>query len=346
MSRLGTNTTNSIPDSARKMKYIASVKAIDFDGTTDSLRILNAQGGDGNDFSYGNASNDEPFSFACWVKLNVTGTGVNSRATILAKGDSTYIKEYKIFLHDGVLMFDILDGTDNHYQRAQTVAGVLNADSSTWQHLAVTYNGVGGNSARNGMNIYIDGINATASRGGGGTYVAMHNTNSDLTFGNRLDYNNYDMDGQMSDIMMWKNYELSYMEIDAIFNNGVYSVDPTIDKGSYTGASSLVLWHKCDADKTLASASSSTVYSNFRDGDTPNTPSGGSVQELTSGEEFDNNCAGFEDKCWKVIDPAGTPAVYGQEDFSSKNHHSTYVNGTNLITDPPTSTSVSQEYAF
>ena len=46
----------------------------------------------------------------------------------------------------------------------------------------------------------------TGITGSGGSYSGIANTNSKVAIGHRLDNTNYDLDGDMTDIMYWNDY--------------------------------------------------------------------------------------------------------------------------------------------
>jgi hypothetical protein len=335
---MGINISNPISDSSRKMKYVASVKSVTMGGTSDYLDC-----GDATDFShtsgYG-ASNDLPFSVSAWVKASGT-----QNYTIVSKADAASGNhEYRVFMLGNKIYFDVYSNTNNVYKRAYSVNAHTYAN--TWVHYVATY--AGDFNVSNPLRIYINGVLDITGTGSGGTYTGMNNETSKLTFGHMLSDPNYDLAGNMSDIMMWKDYELSPAEVDAMYNDGVYSVDPMEDKGSYGGAAYCKLWLKCDADVAITSPTSSTVYVSYRDPATPEVPPSGSILKLTSGEEFDEHCSGFTDPCWKIIDPAGTPGITGTPDYSGGTVHNTsYVNQTSLnASTTPCSAVISNEYAF
>ena len=233
-------STNILSDSARKMKYYASNgKSINFVGTDDGMNI-----DDDTDFSMTDGSNnDKPFSLSMWVKQDVSGTGSSANGLLIGKGTATSTKEWKLFLHYGQLMFDIVDNSDSNYQRTTCSAQTINNPHNTWYHIVATYDGSEDNS---GMKIYKDGLVASILFGQGGSYQGMPNTNSKVAIGHRLDNNDYDFDGHMKDICVWKDYELSQAEVSAMYNDGEFSVDPTEDSGVYDGAAYLKLWLKCE----------------------------------------------------------------------------------------------------
>jgi hypothetical protein len=338
MINAGLNINYNRPDASRHMKYIAAVNSVTFDGSDDGLTI-----DDHNDFSPTDGSNnDKPFSIATWVRIHVSGTSGTANALLFGKGTGSTAKEYKLFTHYGQMMFDIIDNSDSHYYRVTGPAQTINNPHNTWYHIVATYDGSEGSG---GMRLYKDGEEIAVGTGGGGTYSGIANTSSKVAIGHRLDNSNYDMDGDMTDIMYWNDYCLSQEEITQIYNDGQYSVDPTVDTGDYEGASYCKLWLKCDAQYTVTAAASTTVYGEY--GEAPETPAGGSVTEIEESDPEFSNCEIREGgTCFKIIDPAGTPAVYGLEDFSGNSHHASN-NGNSVSISSgviPTETSVANEY--
>tara|TARA_Y100001938_G_C8084860_1_gene431327 strand:+ start:1641 stop:2669 length:1029 start_codon:yes stop_codon:yes gene_type:complete len=338
MISTGLNIAYSRPDASRHMKYVAAVASVTFAGTDDGLAI-----DDHNDFSPTDGSNnDKPFSIAVWVRNHIAGTGSTANALLFGKGTTTTTKEYKLFTHYGQLMFDIIDNADSHYYRVSGPAQTINNPHNTWYHIVATYDG---SESATGMRLYKDGEELSVTSGSGGSYSGIANTNSKVAIGHRLDNTNYDLDGDMTDIMYWNDYCLSQEEITQIYNDGQYSVDPTVDTGDYEGASYCKLWLKCDAQYTVTAASQTTTY--VESEEAPATPSGGSVELIAEEHAEFGNCEIREGgNCYKVIDPAGNPAVYGIEDFSGNNHHASN-NGDGVSISAgtvPTATSVSNEY--
>ena len=332
-------STNILPDSARKMKYYASNgKSIDFQGADDGMNI-----NDHDDFSMTDGSNnDKPFSLSMWIKQEVSGTSSSANGLLIGKGTGSTSKEWKLFLHYGQLMFDIVDNSDSHYHRTTCAAQTINNPHNTWYHIVATYDGSESNS---GMKIYKDGLLSSILFGQGGSYQGMPNTNSKVAIGHRLDNSNYDFDGHMKDICVWKDYELSQAEVSAMYNDGEFSVDPTEDSGVYNGATYLKLWLKCEDSITTTAASTSTVYQIMS-----------SIHKCTGGvvidpaaEEYDLNCASLEGAgvgssvCCKGT--VAVAAILGTSDSSGNNHHAAdNGNGIALANDSPTSTNIDNEY--
>lgn len=330
-------STNILPDSARKMKYYASNgKSVDFQGSDDGFTVA-----DNDDFSFTDGSNtDKPFSLSMWIKQDISGTSNTANGLLIGKCTTSTTKEYKLFLHYGQLMFDIQDNTDTNYKRVTGPAQTVNNPHNTWYHIVATYNG---NENHTGMKLYRDGLQLSTSAGQGGTYVGMPNTNSVVAIGHRLDNASYDFDGHMKDICIWKDYELSQAEISAMYNDGEFSVDPTVDQGVYDGASYLKLWLKCEDSIVTQAAQELITYAEYEE--EPETPEGGSVTEIGSGHGEFSNCPDRGGTCYKVVDPAGIPQILGTTDSSGNNHHASNTgDGVSIATDSPTATSIDNEY--
>ena len=331
MRGLGSNILSVRPDSTRHMKRIANVKSVDFDGSDDGLTIE-----DHDDFSPTDGSNnDKPFSISMWVKNHDSG---NTHGLLFGKGTYTATKEYKLFNHYGTLMFDIVDNSDSTYKRVAAPAQTLNNPHNTWYHIIATYDG---SETADGLKIYKDGELLSLTASSAGSYAGIPNANSKVAIGHRLDNSHYDWNGPMTDIMWWKDYCLSQTEIDQIYNNGQFSVDPTVNTGDYTGASYCKLWLKCNAQLTISEASSTTVYQIVAEAK-------GCPGELIqpSNDLYEEHCgvlegAGAEGTiCCATTE--STPAVYGLQDFSGNNHNATFNgNGVTLVVDIPTADGIS-----
>ena len=330
-------STNILSDSARKMKYYqTNEKSADFAGSDDGFTIA-----DDDDFSMTDGSNnDKPFSLSMWIKQDVSGTGGTANGLLIGKCTTSSTKEYKLFLHYGQLLFDIQDNTDQIYKRVTAEAQTINNPPGVWHHIVATYNG---NENSTGMRLYRDGLELSTTPGQGGTYVGMPNTASKVAIGHRLDNDNYDFDGHMKDICIWKDYELNQAEVSAMYNDGEFSVDPTVDQGVYDGASYLKLWLKCEDRITQQAASSSTNYEAIAA-----NKCGGQVIP-TDTDEYAANCAGLNG-----IDGEGiicckstttTAAILGTSDSSGNNHHATDTgDGVSIVTDSPTTSNPINEY--
>ena len=275
-----------------------------------------------------------------WIKQDISGTGSTANGLLIGKGTTSSTKEWKLFLHYGQIMFDIIDNSDTNYYRVIGPAQTINNPHNTWYHIVATYDGSESNA---GMRLYRDGLDVNVSTGSGGTYVGLPNTNSAVAIGHILDNANYDFDGHMKDICVWKDYELSQAEISAMYNDGEFSVDPTEDSGVYNGASYLKLWLKCEDSIVTQAAQETIVYAEHEE--VPEIPSGGSVLEIGSGHGEFGNCPDRGGTCYKVVDPNGIPQILGTSDSSGNNHHAAdNGNGIQLAVDSPTATNIDNEY--
>ncbi|MFC1711731.1 DUF2341 domain-containing protein [Patescibacteria group bacterium] len=171
-------------------------KALDFDGGNDEVRI-----GDSDNLSFGDSSNDYPFSISAWLYMH--------------SADDFYIfskrsgSDYEYSLHTsglGELSFIIYDATSGNYE-------VSNADLSDyenqWLHLVATYDGSG---SENGMTIYLNTVETSSGSGGGGSYTAMHNTTATASIGLTI------ANGVIDEVKIY-NYELSPNQVKVDYNN-------------------------------------------------------------------------------------------------------------------------------
>ena len=174
------------------------------DGVNDHLQIP-----DSNTFSFGDGSNDSPFSISVWV--NMTDA---TRFRILQKFGSSK-KEWSF--HAGAsdtLAFVLYDESANAYEYIVTT-GTLTSLEGQWANLVVTYDGRGGTSANDGLNIYIGGSIQSVSKVDSGTYTAMENHTHAVYIGN---YNNATYASGKISIVKIYNKELSASEVVQNYN--------------------------------------------------------------------------------------------------------------------------------
>jgi hypothetical protein len=161
----------------------------DFDGTDDYVEVA-----DSDDLSFGDSSSDTPFSISAWINP-VDATSFN----IVSKG------KYNV---DGEYLFEI-DGNDDLYFSFSDDAGFEGAYTNTaltsyegsWLHVCGTYDGRGGTDARNGIKLYINGVEQAKSVIGGNSYVAMHNKTGEVEIGK---YDTNYAEGKISNVAIYK----------------------------------------------------------------------------------------------------------------------------------------------
>ena len=117
----------------------------------DSQNVI-TKNGTGSDLSFGDGTNDSPFTFALWYK----NTNDVANGLLLSKLDDSVRGEYKVHLDgDGkvsVYLYDYVSGVDT----ASTITDSAVAEiANGWVHIVCTYDGGGGATAANGLKIYI-----------------------------------------------------------------------------------------------------------------------------------------------------------------------------------------------
>ena len=172
--------------------------SMDFDGS----QWVNL--GDDDIFSFGDSTNDSPFSISAWIYMDST---TNFR--ILAKYDAPNY-EYQFDVGGSSnLRFYIFDGSSYRARIGSTLS------INQWYHVVATYNGVGGTNAENGIKIYVDGVEITGTTSSNGSYTAMHNTTAPVYIGRiASSYANGKIDG-----VAIYNYALSSSQITTLYGS-------------------------------------------------------------------------------------------------------------------------------
>jgi hypothetical protein len=146
--------------------------AVSFDGTNDFVNL-----GDGADLSFGDDTNDSPFTFSAWVNADDL-----SDFPIIAKGVYNSTAEYSwMFNGSDQLRLEIYDDSNSTYESARTDA--LTSFQGKWIHCVVTYDGRGGTSANQGIALYVNGSAQSLTLAGAGTYGAMKDKGADAYIG-------------------------------------------------------------------------------------------------------------------------------------------------------------------
>jgi len=150
--------------------------------------------GNSSSFSFGNGTNDSPFSVSFWInKKDISGGGTTG---IFQKGTDSFV-EYGILFFLDKIRFRLKSQTNNR-QIDIDEPGATALVAGSWSHVVVTYSGVGGTSAVNGMEMYINGNKIAVTRSiivpSPNGYVAMNNLGSNLFIASRggLGYTNAD----------------------------------------------------------------------------------------------------------------------------------------------------------
>jgi len=193
------------------------------------------------------ATSDSPFSIAMWLKFeDLAAAPFADDVHIIDKeGD------YQIYLENstGRLTWQIASGSQ--YQRAYCESTLMTAsagvENNEWHHYVFTYDGSGGTTAYNGLEIYINGVN----RKSGGNcsncadFVAMGATTNPLLLASGSFGSGFE--GSMDELIII-NKELSQAEITELYNSGC-----TYDLNAATFTENVVSWWQMgDGDTTSA----------------------------------------------------------------------------------------------
>lgn len=207
---LGSN--NGIYNGAPTLGEIGLIEtSVNFGNTgSDQYAILT----NADDFSFSDGLNDIPFSISLWVNP-VGGTSfdiINKYNTI---GDN---REWELYSSSGTLWFKLYsEGLDaNRFNSKGTDVVVA---GSGWNHVVVAYDGSGNVS---GLKLYYNNVLQLDSGDNAwetGSYTKIKQTTQDVWIGNEegdLSAYNFNID----ELCIWKNRELSEIEISEIYNNG------------------------------------------------------------------------------------------------------------------------------
>lgn len=234
----GPTWSKDIPWDGSSVKQ-ANNYSVDFDGTNDYITIS-----DHDDFSFGDSTSDSPFSISTWVNAD---NWVKFR--ILCKVKASAEREF-IFTSNGnshpyLYLYD-LDGNNIIGRGYGTIL-----NTGQWYHILATYDG---SSTATGIKVFVDGVQVDDTSYNLGTYVAMHNTTSDLEIGGHTlvpDYAN----GHIKEVAIWDK-TLSPNEISSIYNGGDV-IDLKQDHGHYQSKDNLVgYWPLNEGSGTTATDNS------------------------------------------------------------------------------------------
>jgi len=185
--------------------------ALTFDGTDDHIEIA-----DHADFTFGDGTNDSPFSISVWIYADSI-----EDFRIIRKLDvvdpSTY--EWVFMTTSSKVTFILFTDEFNSEGRSYNTA----LSTGKWYHLAGTYDGSGGITAHDGMKIYVNAVRKDDIDSNiVGTYVAMDDFAAPVWIGRISD--DY-ADGNIDNVMLFDT-ELTQNEIDILYNGGGGTENP------------------------------------------------------------------------------------------------------------------------
>lgn len=171
--------------------------------------------------SFGNGANDDPFSVFMWIYLYDNDSAQNLAGFFSMPVIDEY-REWYFYLTNsmqlGVRLID--ESTDGSINSFSTTA-IFNTDQ--WYQVGFTYDG---SESKNGLNLWINGQNATSTRSEGGSYIAMEDQSLDLYIGNLqindegMNQQNRNLNGSIDEFSIFPR-ELSVYDILSL--NGTLS---------------------------------------------------------------------------------------------------------------------------
>jgi hypothetical protein len=180
-----------------------NTKSIELDGIDDYVSVA-----DNSNLSFGNGSTDSPFSISAWIKIGQTTT----QGIVSKYGENNVTREYLFQITASKIRLTLIaSGGATNFATGNSALSL-----NTWHHVAFTYDGSGGPTAYNGINLYVNGTAETATTGGS-AYTAMTNTVTDVEIGR---YGTRELNGAMDEVAIFSS-ELSASDITSIYNSGV-----------------------------------------------------------------------------------------------------------------------------
>ena len=209
----------------------SNTKSVDFDGIDDYVDC-----GDNDNLSFGDGSTDSPFSISAWVKIPTGSAGfyICSKQT---ENSPPARDEYALYISavDSKMTFFVIDqDIANRRGRTTNAISIINQ----WFHVAVTYSGVGGSSAQNGIKLYVNGVRSDTTDSNKNSYTAMHNTTAPFRIGLYTE-SIISPSGNVDEVAIF-NSELSSSDVTNIYNSGT----PT----DLTSLSPISWWRMGDGD--------------------------------------------------------------------------------------------------
>ena len=202
LTLLSTETDTPTPPS------FTNTKSILLDGVDDYVDC-----GDNDNLSFGDSVTDSPFSISAWVKM----TDATKFRIVTKAGAGSNDNEYVLITSASDQLFLQLYDSSTSNKKNRYYTTPLTSFEGQWIHIVGTYDGRGGSTAYNGIKLYLNGNRVDDASGGGGTYVAMHNTTALLEIGK---LSTSTANGLIDEVAVF-NSELSASDVTNIYDNGV-----------------------------------------------------------------------------------------------------------------------------
>jgi len=165
--------------------------------------------------SFGDGTDDRPFSIEAWVKMdNSVDFPIADKGIYNSNAEWRFEINSARFLY--LYLFD--ESVASTHEHAYYNAS-LQSYENQWIYVACTYDGRGGTSANAGIKLYLNGSSVTTTLGGSGTYVAMENLGANVKIGH-MDYGSGSTfaDGLLDEVRIYSK-ELSASEILKNYNS-------------------------------------------------------------------------------------------------------------------------------
>ena len=174
---------------------------------------------DAANLSFGDGSNDSPFSITSWVFVEMPDTA--GLQAILSKWDvGGGGREWILYIDKS--MRAVVEFVDEDVGSGVLARGSTRVGTG-WNFVTCTYDGRGGAAAWQGVKIYINGFASIMTGAvGANPYVSMVNGTGEVALGALLDSGtpDYSWEGIMDNTVLW-DVELTASDVATLYNNGV-----------------------------------------------------------------------------------------------------------------------------
>ena len=213
----GTNWRGYQNDGAN---FGANTKSFEPDGTDDLLTVSNTSGV----FTFGDGTNDSPFSMSTWVRTPSSPSGTR----FITQADPTGTGIGMLFqINSGTSKFEIQIRDVNSPTIWIGIDSTV-ASGSTWYHVGCTYDG---SKSYTGIKLYLNGnLETSTSNTSSGSYSAYNNGGYQLVIGGLLyntNTNSYNPSDTLQDDVAIFNAELTASEMNAVYG-GNYNTNKLI----------------------------------------------------------------------------------------------------------------------
>jgi hypothetical protein len=182
----------------------SNLQSVDLDGIDDYVEVLDAD-----NLSFGDSVTDSAFTISAWVNMTDATT-----FRIVSKLDGTNF-EYALFTTSTDLLYFYIYDANSLNRRGRYSTNAVTSYENQWIHICATYDGQGGNTAYNGMKVYLNGVRYDNTNLSVNSYTAMHNTNAPLEIGKYISTN---ANGLIDEVAVF-NRELSQSQINQLYTN-------------------------------------------------------------------------------------------------------------------------------